>query len=152
MLSIQQESPLSKDVIALLKAHHQEMHLYSPPESVHALDENALHSPDIVFWSARDAQHLAGCGALKQLDKAHGEIKSMRTDSRYLRQGVARQILQVILHEATQRGYSRVSLETGTMQAFAPARAMYHTFGFKTCAPFANYFDDPNSVCMTLKL
>lgn len=93
-----------------------------------------------------------GCGALKELDAQHGEIKSMRTATSHLRKGVAQKLLQHIIAEAKHRGYERLSLETGSMEAFEPARRLYARFGFEVCEPFAHYTNDPNSVFMTMKL
>jgi putative acetyltransferase len=90
-----------------------------------------------------------GCGAIKELDSRHGEIKSMRTVSLHLRKGVAAGLMHHILEEAERRSYERLSLETGSMDAFAPARSLYASFGFEPCGPFANYFEDPYSVFMT---
>lgn len=140
------------EVAELLSEHLRSMALHSPPESIHALDLNALRKPEITFWSAWDGNELLGCGALKALDSGHGEIKSMRTASRHLRKGIASQILQHILNEATQRGFKRLSLETGSMEAFEPARRLYVRFGFTFCGPFADYVEDPYSVFMTKEL
>jgi len=93
-----------------------------------------------------------GCGALKEIDRRHGEIKSMRTSAAHLRKGVAARLMQHILDEAARRGYERVSLETGSMDAFAPARRLYARFGFVPCGPFDGYVEDPNSVFMTRAL
>jgi putative acetyltransferase len=134
---------------ALLREHLANMALHSPPESIHALDLEALRKPDITFWSAWSGTDLLGCGALKELDVFHGEIKSMRTANTHRRQGVAAAMLVHLIDVATHRGYTRLSLETGSMAAFAPARAMYARFGFVPCGPFAGYVDDPNSVFMT---
>jgi putative acetyltransferase len=90
-----------------------------------------------------------GCGAIRELDSRHGEIKSMRTASSHLRKGVAARLMHHILEEAERRSYERLSLETGSMDAFAPARSLYASFGFKPCGPFANYAEDPYSVFMT---
>lgn len=139
-------------VVALLREHLQSMHLHSPPESVHALDLGALRDSRITFWSVRQHDALLGCGALKELDSQHGEIKSMRTATAHLRKGVAAQLLRHIIGEARQRAYRRLSLETGSMAAFEPARRLYARFGFKPCGPFAQYVDDPHSVFMTLAL
>lgn len=128
------------------------MYEVSPPESVHALDLAALRRPEITFWSAYQGSELLGCGALKELDKRHGEIKSMRTATPHLRKGVAAALMRHILEEAARRAYRRLSLETGSMEAFAPARRLYAGFGFEPCGPFAGYADDPNSVFMTRKL
>ncbi|WJG11349.1 GNAT family N-acetyltransferase [Aliiglaciecola sp. LCG003] len=149
---LQQESPLSSDVIELLKAHHREMFDHSPRGSVHALDESQFNSPHMTFWSVRVNQQLAGCGALKTIDEKHGEIKAMRTAKGFERQGVATTLLENIITQAQIRGCTRVSLETGSMAFFAPARQLYLRRGFKPCPPFAGYFDDPNSICMTLTL
>lgn len=139
-------------IAGLLAEHLRDMLATSPRESVHALDIEALRHPSISFWTAWDGERLAGCGALKQLDATHGEIKSMRTAQGFHRRGVASQLLQHILAEAAQRGYRRVSLETGSMAYFAPACALYRKFGFRDCAPFADYVADPNSLFMTLEL
>lgn len=128
------------------------MHEITPAESVHALPLEALRSPEVTFWSVWDGRELMGCGALKELDARHGEIKSMRTVARYLRKGVAAALVAHILEEAKRRSYGRLSLETGAAAAFAPARALYAKFGFRTCGPFADYIDDPNSVFMTREL
>jgi putative acetyltransferase len=128
------------------------MFLHSPPESVHALDLEALRRPEITFWTAWQAGELLGCGALKALDAAHGEIKSMRTAKRHLRKGVAAALMRHILREARERGYRRLSLETGSPDAFLPARAMYERFGFEECGPFGDYVEDPYSVFMTIAL
>jgi len=136
----------------LLREHLRNMALHSPPESVHALDLEALRSNDITFWTAWDGEGLLGCGALKELDPDHGEIKSMRTVAAHLRKGVARALLDHILGEAKRRGYSRVSLETGSAAAFAPAQKLYAGFGFTYCGPFADYVEDPYSVFMTRQI
>ena len=140
------------EIAALLEEHLQSMRQHSPPESVHALDLDALRKPEITFWTAWGGKELLGCGALKELDPTHGEIKSMRTASRHLRQGVALSIMQVILAEAKKRSYQRLSLETGSMAAFAPARAMYARLGFQLCGPFQGYVEDQHSVFMTKAL
>ena len=134
---------------ALLAEHLHQMHQISPPESVHALDLDALLRPEITFWTAWSGGELLGCGALKELSRVHGEIKSMRTASAHRREGVARAMLQHIIAEARSRSYARLSLETGSMQAFEPARRLYESFGFAYCSPFADYTDDPNSVFLT---
>jgi putative acetyltransferase len=128
------------------------MRMISPPESVHALPIEELRSPNITFWSVWEGGELLGCGALKELDPHHGEIKSMRTAPRHLRKGVAGAVLDHIIDEAKRRGYGRLSLETGSMVAFEPARRLYAQFGFTYCEPFADYVADPNSVFMTMEL
>ena len=140
------------EIRELLQEHLHSALLYSPPESVHALDIAGLRKPEITFWAAREHGELLGCGALKELDSQHGEIKSMRTASLHLRKGVARSLLNHIIEEARHRGYRRLSLETGSMEAFAPARKLYADFGFTYCGPFADYVEDPYSVFMTREL
>jgi putative acetyltransferase len=137
------------EIIGLLHEHLQSVALHSPPESVHALDLEALRKPDITFWSVWQDSELMGCGAIKELDSRHGEIKSMRTVSLHLRKGVAARLMRHILEEAKRRSYERLSLETGSMDAFAPARNLYASFGFNPCGPFANYVEDTYSVFMT---
>ena len=139
-------------VHALLDEHLQAMYALSPPESVHALDLDKLRQPGIVFWSAWDDQLLLGCGALKELDPRHGEIKSMRTPATLRRKGAGRAILAHIITVARSRGYERLSLETGSVEAFHPAQRLYASFGFTPCGPFADYAQDPHSVFMTLRL
>ena len=136
----------------MLEEHLRSMHELSPPESVHALDLSALRQPAITFWTVWSQAELLGCGALKKLDPSHGEVKSMRTASAQRRKGVGRAMLEHIVAEARTRSYARLSLETGSMEAFAPARRLYESFGFNYCAPFADYAEDPNSVFMTRTL
>ena len=128
------------------------MRSISPPESTHALPLEGLRKPEVTFWTAWEHGELLGCGALKELDAGHGEIKSMRTAARHLRKGVAKAMLEYIIAEAERRGYRRLSLETGSMAAFEPARQLYSRAGFTYCEPFAGYIEDPNSVFMTKKL
>ena len=139
-------------IAELLEDHLREMHEHSPPESVHALDLDTLRKPEITFWSIWSGEVLVGCGALKELSPKHAEIKSMRTSSNYARQGVGARMLRHLMHEAEARGYRRLSLETGSMAYFDPARAFYRAFGFQICGPFAQYCEDPNSVFMTKEL
>ncbi len=139
-------------VIDLLREHLRDVAQHSPPESIHALDVEALRRPGISFWAAWQDGELLGCGALKQLDAWHAEIKSMRTASRHRRKGVAAALLQHILDEARRRGYRRLSLETGSAAAFAPAHRLYASFGFAPCGLFADYLADPYSVFMSRAL
>ena len=140
------------EIGALLEEHLRDMHERSPPESVHALDLAALRNPAITFWTVWSQGQLLGCGALKELDPTHGEIKSMRTASTERRKGVGRAMLEHIVAQAHHRAYARLSLETGSMAAFEPARRLYERFGFTYCAPFADYTEDTNSVFMTRTL
>jgi len=142
----------SPAVIQLLREHLQGMALHSPPESIHALDLDALRQPEITFWAVWQNAELMGCGAIKQLDALHGEIKSMRTASSHLRKGVAGLLMRHILKEAQRRSYRRLSLETGSAEAFTPAHRLYASFGFKACGPFADYVEDPFSVFMTREM
>jgi putative acetyltransferase len=151
-MQIRVDHPHRPEVAALLVAHLDHCRRSSPPESVHALDLDGLCTPDIVFWTACEGDAVLGCGALKELDSHHGEIKSMHTAARHRGRGVAAAVLAHMLNEARSRAYRRVSLETGSMDAFAPARALYARFGFVGCPPFGNYRVDPYSVCMTLEL
>jgi putative acetyltransferase len=128
------------------------MYELSPPESVHALDLERLRRPEITFWTAWDGPVLVGCGALKELDRKHGEVKSMRTPSARRRNGVGGTILAHIIQVARSRSYERLSLETGSMEAFKPAQKLYESFGFICCGPFADYIEDPNSLFMTKRL
>jgi putative acetyltransferase len=147
------------EIYALLQEHLHSMTLHSPPESIHALDLDALRKPEITFWTAWNdpdqdgsGKVLLGCGALKELDAGHAEIKSMRTASPHLRKGVARAILGHILDQARRRGFTRLSLETGSAIAFEPARNLYASVGFAYCGPFAQYVEDPYSLFMTKAL
>ena len=151
-MEIRLDNLRSPEVIGLLNEHLRSMAQHSPPESVHALDLDGLRQPEVSFWSAWDGAELLGCGAIKQLDATHGEIKSMRTASAHLRKGVAAALLQHILVEAGKRRYRRLSLETGSAPAFAPARSLYARFGFVPCEPFADYVPDPHSVFMSRTL
>lgn len=151
-MKIQLDDPRCDDVASLLLEHLEDMAVHSPPESIHALDIESLCAPQITFWTAREERVLCGCGALLELDLQHGEIKSMRTAREYLRKGIASSILRHIISEAERRSYRRLSLETGSMAAFAPARALYVAFGFTYCEPFAGYTEDPNSVFLTREL
>ena len=135
-------------VAQLLEEHMRDLARHSPPESMHALDLAALRKPEITFWCAWQESELLGCGALKELDPRHGEVKSMRTADQHLRKGVAAAIVRRILEEAGRRSYLRLSLETGSGAAFAPAQRLYSRFGFEPCAPFADYVLDPHSVYM----
>jgi len=144
------EDDLSDGSVAhLLNLHLLEMHKYSPPESVHAIDAESLKDPSITFWAARVGGELAACGALKQLSSISGEVKSMKTSDAYLRKGIAALLLDKIIAEAQTRCYTSISLETGTNQVFLPAIALYKKFGFEECAPFGNYELDPHSLFLT---
>jgi putative acetyltransferase len=136
----------------LLETHFAGMLANSPEGSCHFLDFDGLKAPDVTFWSIWDGDSLAGCGALKELDAGQGEIKSMRTHGDHLRKGVGAMMLTHIISEARERGYRRLSLETGSSEAFVPAMALYEAHGFQFCAPFGGYVEDPHSRFMTLAL
>jgi len=141
-----------EEVQALLREHLANMYELSPPESVHALDIEKLRGPDITFWTVWEDSLLLGCGALKELTPTHGEVKSMRTPQALRGRGAGRAVLAHIIAEARTRGYRRLSLETGSHEAFQPAQSLYRSFGFISCGPFADYADDPNKVFMSLEL
>ncbi|ALJ15953.1 GNAT family N-acetyltransferase [Sphingopyxis macrogoltabida] len=137
---------------ALLEQHFAGMLASSPAGSCHFLDFEGLRAGGVTFWSIHRDGELAGCGALKQLDAGHGEIKSMRTADAFLRQGVAARMLEHVVETARSRGLARLSLETGSGPTFAPALALYARHGFEECEPFADYKPDPFSHFMTRAL
>ena len=136
-------------VIALLNLHFAGMLANSPKDSCHFLDLSGLRAPGVTFWTAWDGEDLLGCGALKQLDPQHGEIKSMRTAAEHLRRGTGAALVSHILKVARERGYKRLSLETGSGEAFEPAHALYRQFGFTETGPFGDYKEDPFSRFMS---
>ncbi len=139
-------------IAALLQVHLDAMHQHSPPESVHALDLEALRHPSITFWTAWDSHEVMGCGALKTLSPTHAELKSMRTAAGHERKGVARALLRHIEAAARAKGVQQISLETGTNAPFFPAHRLYASEGFVDCGPFAGYQLDPYSRFMTKSL
>ena len=151
-LSIRVDDLRGVEIVALLEEHLRDMHAVTPAESVHALDLDGLRRPNVTFWTAWDGTELVGCGALKRLDDAHAEIKSMRTTRAARGRGVASAVLAHILTEASRMGFGQVNLETGSGEFFAPARALYEKFGFVACGPFEDYTDDPNSSYYTMAL
>ncbi len=151
-LAITEDTVDGPEVIALLERHLSLMHQVSPPESIHALEVDELRAPEVTFWTGRRDGVLLGCGALKEIDAKHGEIKSMHTAAAARGQGVGAAMLKHILSEARHRHYVRLNLETGSQEAFRPARALYERHGFTYCPPFADYEEDAASVFMTLEL
>lgn len=151
-MEIREDDLRGPEIAALLEAHLAFAAQHSPPESRHALDLDALRVPEITFWTAWEGPDLAGCGALRQIDPDHGEVKSMHTAARQRGRGVAAAILSYLIAEARRRGYRRLSLETGAGPPFAPARALYGRFGFVATGPFTGYRPDRNSVFLTLDL
>jgi putative acetyltransferase len=146
---IRRDNLSGADVQALVEEHITEMLSNTPIESVHTLPLDSLRKPEVTFWSAWHQGELSGCGALMELDVTHGEIKSMRTKVKFLRMGVGQAILNRIISEASKRGYTRLSLETGSAEAFKPAVNLYEQNGFEVCDPFGDYKHDPHSVFMT---
>ena len=152
MIRIIEDDLRGPEIAELLTAHLDAMRDHSPPESVHALDLDALRVPEISVWTAWIGDELAGCGAMKQLDPAHGEIKSMRTAAAHLRKGVAASILEHMINVARNRGYRRLSLETGSSGPFTAAHRLYESFGFTSCDPYGEYTDGIFSRYFTLNL
>lgn len=146
------DDPRRADVVALLTEHLADMHATSPAESVHALDPEGLVARGVAFWTVREGGVLLGCGALGPLDAVSGEVKSMRTADVARGRGVATVVLAALLGEARGRGYRTVLLETGTDDFFAPARRLYERHGFRPCAPFGPYREDPHSAYYALDL
>lgn len=140
------------EIQSLLKMHLADAYANSPPGSVHALDLEGLRDPNVTFWSVWQGKELMGCGALKELDAQHGEIKSMRTHTDHLRKGVGAKVLEHLIEQGRQRNYTRLSLETGSNEPYAPARKLYERFGFVECSPFADYDIDDFSFYMTLEI
>jgi putative acetyltransferase len=146
------EDPRNPEVLELLERHHAHSRATTPPEDIHALDAEGLAEASVTFYVCRENGSVLGTAALKELDAAHGEVKSMHTLEEARGRGVATALLGHVIAEARRRGYERLSLETGAMDAFAPARALYIKAGFTPCAPFANYPDSANSAYLTLAL
>lgn len=140
------------DLVSFLSAHLDEMAPTAPAESRHALDVDALRAPGVRLWVAHDDGVLVGTVALASAGPGHEELKSMRADPTRRGAGIGRALLQFAVSDARKRGIRRLSLETGSMDFFAPARSLYRTAGFVECAPFGAYKPDPNSVFMTLEV
>ncbi|GGO22055.1 N-acetyltransferase [Microbispora rosea subsp. aerata] len=151
-LKILQDDLSGPQIAAFLDEHVREMRSITPIESKHALDLDGLRAPGVTFWSVMDGDTVVGCGAIKRLDRAHAELKSMRTAAARKRSGIASMLLAHIIAEAKRMGFTRLSLETGSADFFLPARRLYEKFGFAYCEPFAGYRPDPNSVFMTRPL
>jgi putative acetyltransferase len=150
--AISTDDPRAADVHALLERHLAFARSSSPPQDVHALDVDGLLDPAITFRSFRREGELLAVGALKRLGPQHAEVKCMHTAQAARGQGIARAMLAHLLSVARERGVRRVSLETGSMAAFAPARSLYASAGFTLCGPFGAYRASPNSTFMTLPL
>jgi putative acetyltransferase len=146
------DDPRAEDVRRLLERHLEFAHTHTPPEDVHALDVDELVDPAVTFYSFRRNGRLLAVGALKQLDPRHAELKSMHTAAAERGRGIGRAMVHHLLGVAAARGCGRVSIETGTMAAFAPARSLYAGAGFTPCGPFGDYQPGPNNTFMTLVL
>lgn len=152
MLEIRPDDLSGPEIADLIAIHAGTMLAASPAESCHFLPIDGLRQPSVTVWSLWEDTALLGCGALKDLGDATGEIKSMHTREVLRGRGLGRRMLEHILAEARQRGYTALYLETGSMDAFLPARRLYEAYGFTYCAPFGDYAEDPHSVFMTLPL
>jgi putative acetyltransferase len=146
------EDPRAADIRELLGRHLDHMASLSPPENVFALDVEGLLDPGVTFYACRRDSELLAVGALKQLDQRHGEIKSMHTAQAARGRGLGRLMLMHLIGVGRARGYRRLSLETGSMDGFAPARSLYASAGFAECGPFGGYPATEYSTFMTLQL
>lgn len=149
---IQSANLETPEFAALIETHAALMLSLSPPGSCHFLPMDGLKRPDVTVWEMREGDTLIGCGALQHLSDTHGEVKSMHTLAAYRGAGLGRKMLDHVIAIARERGYNRLSLETGSVDGFKPSRTLYHSFGFKNCPPFGDYVEDPNSVFMTRTL
>jgi len=142
----------NSEVNNLLKKHFIELRKVSPEGSTHVLDIEGLRDPSIKFWSLWENNELVGCGALKFLEKKHGEFKSIRVADKFRKTGVGKKIIEHLIEEAKKLEVSKLSIETGAGNFFLPARKLFSKFGFKKCSPFAHYKNDPNSCYYSLDL
>ena len=146
------DDPNAEDVRELLRRHMEFARANTPPEDVHALEVNQLVDPGVTFYSYRRDGVLLAVGALKQLDGRHAELKSMHTAAKERRSGVGRAMVEYLIGVARDHGFRRVSLETGSTQAFAAARSMYAQAGFTPCGPFGDYPPGRGNTFMTRAL
>ncbi|MHA1548357.1 MAG: GNAT family N-acetyltransferase [Alphaproteobacteria bacterium] len=151
-ISICEDDPSRPQVAELLAAHRRFSAANACSQADHAADVASLCASEVTFWSAREGVTLLGCAALREIEPAHAEIKSMHTDAAYRGRGVGTALMHHLLGEAHTRHYVRLSLETGASDGFAAARALYSRFGFEVCGPFHTYPDHPDSFFMTLEL
>ena len=140
------------EVNDLLKKHFTELRSVSPAGSTHVLDIDGLKDPSIKFWSLWENNKLIGCGALKFLEKDHGEFKSIRVVDEFRKKGIGERIIKHLIEEAKKLKISKLSIETGAGEFFAPARKLFKKFGFQKCEPFAHYKEDPNSCYYNLNI
>ena len=139
----------NSEVNQMLIKHFIELRSVSPKGSAHVLDIEGLKDSSIKFWSLWENQKLMGCGALKFLDKKHGEFKSIRVNDEFRKKGNGIIIIKHLIEEAKKLDIQKLSLETGSGIFFEPARKLFTICGFKPCDPFAHYKDDPNSCYMS---
>ena len=139
----------SPEINELLTKHFIELKAASPEGSTHVLDIPGLKVPSIKFWSLWEGERLMGCGALKFLDKAHGEFKSIRIHDNFRKKGNGLSVIKYLIEEAKKLNIKRLSIETGAGEFFKPARKLFKRCGFVTCGPFAHYKEDINSVYLT---
>lgn len=151
-LDIAMADPRIDDVRALVDHHLKFGRLHSPPQDAHALQVDGLLDPAVTLFAIRRRGELVAIGALKRLDDRHAELKTMHTVEHVRGLGVGRAMLDHLLAVASERGFERVSLETGSMEAFAPARSLYMSAGFAPCEPFGDYRQSPNSIYMTMRI
>ena len=140
------------EVNELLTKHFIELRAASPEGSAHVLDIPGLKVKSIKFWSLWESEKLMGCGALKFLDKNHGEFKSIRIAEKFRGKKMSKLIIKHLINEAKNLKINKLSIETGAGEFFSPARKLFINFGFKPCKPFAHYKEDPNSCYFTLNL
>ena len=146
------DDPGAPDVRRLLATHLDFARAQTPPEDAHAMDVDGLLDPAVTFFSLRRDGELLAVAALKRLDAEHAEVKSMHTAQAARGRGIGRRMIEHLIAVAREAGYRRLSLETGSMAAFAPARALYESAGFEPCRPLGDYRDSPNSTYLTLRL
>tara|TARA_B100000676_G_scaffold274726_1_gene294391 strand:- start:57 stop:524 length:468 start_codon:yes stop_codon:yes gene_type:complete len=137
------------DVNDLLTKHFIELRAASPEGSAHVLDIPGLKTPSIKFWSLWENNKLMGCGALKFLDKNHGEFKSIRVHDNFRNKGNGEKVINHLIYEAKKLNIKRISIETGSGKFFEPARKLFKKCNFKPCGPFAHYKVDLNSLYLT---
>ena len=140
------------EVNDLLTKHFIELRSVSPDDSCHVLDIKGLRNPSIKFWSFWDNNQLIGCAALKFLDNEHGELKSIRVEDRFRGKGIGEKIISYLINVSKKEGIKKLSIETGSGDFFSSARKLFKKFGFKTCVPFADYKEDPNSCYFNLEI
>ena len=151
-LDIAIADPMIDDVRALVECHVKFGRLHSPSPDAHVLEVDGLLDSAVTLFGIRSRRELVAIGALKRLDDKHAELKTMHTAEHVRGQGIGRAMLDHLLAVARERGFEHVSLETGSMEAFAPARSLYVSAGFAPCEPFGDYRQSPNSTYMTMRV